>query len=397
MVLGAHLDRTHRGVDRDFLHREGQRLDVELVARLCLQRLECLAQSPHAVHRVALDVQGILTCLDLEVLGEGRRLLAIGVGEERRQRVVPQRRIASVGNVARLVDPVGEKARLEPRIPGGLHEQQQVVRPVARDHRVGRRFLDLGDVGREILDLVHVVDHVSDDRIAVLLGVFARQLLHVMAPAVVLADDVDLAAERIGLLHGDQHRLEADLRIAVPAEVVEVALRAGELHGLGADVDPDDLLAGISRIVLLHVGRDLAADGRGGALDDDLCAIIDRGLELVGRFRRSTLIVVFEQLDPVRPCFFSLELEEAILHGRLEQLARYSLTSGQCLNQRDLDRLGVGGASHAAGYDSQGSGDCSPGHCFPSMFYFFCSHDAGSLSRMPLYQSHKPRQRAGPT
>src|SRR5262249_37922640 len=38
MVLGTHLDRAHRGVDRDLFHGESQRLDAELVAWLGLER-----------------------------------------------------------------------------------------------------------------------------------------------------------------------------------------------------------------------------------------------------------------------------------------------------------------------------------------------------------------------
>ena len=39
-----------------------------------------------------------------------------------------------------------------------------VVRPVAGDHGVRPCLFDLGNVGREILDLVHVVDHVPHEK-----------------------------------------------------------------------------------------------------------------------------------------------------------------------------------------------------------------------------------------
>ena len=70
-----------------------------------------------------------------------------------------------------------------------------------------------------------------------------------------------LGAQRLGVLHRRQQRPQPNLGVAVPAEVIEVALGAGELHGLGTDVEVDDFLAGIAQVVLAHVVGDLAADG----------------------------------------------------------------------------------------------------------------------------------------
>ena len=97
--------------------------------------------------------------------------------------------------------------------------------------------------------------------------------------------------------------LRAHLRVAGEAEVVEVALLAGQLQRLGADVEVDDLLARVAQVVLAHVLGDLPADGRRGALHDDLHAVGDGRLQLVGRAGRAALVVVLDQLtgSPFQP------------------------------------------------------------------------------------------------
>ena len=257
---------------------------------------------------------------------------------------MPDRGGARVGHVAGLVHPVGGEPHLEARVARRLHQQEQIAAPVAGDHGIGSGLLDLGHVGGEVLDLVDVVNHVADHGVAAERGVLLHQPLHVVAPAVVLADHVHLLAERVGVLHRGQHRAQPDLRVAVPAEVIEVAPGAGELHRLRADVEVDDLLARVAQVVLAHVVGDLPADGGGGALDDDVRAVVDGGLHLVRRLGGAALVVVLQDLDAVGPGLLVVELDEPVVDRGQEHLADRGLPARQRLDDGDLDRLRLRGA-----------------------------------------------------
>jgi hypothetical protein len=244
----------------------------------------------------------------------------------------------------------------------GLHQQQQVVGPVAGEHRVGLRRGDLRDVGCEVLHLVDVVQRLLDHLVAARRRVVDDGLLHVLAPGVVLVDRIDLGAQRIGLLHRAHQRLGAHLRIAAEAEVVEVALLAGELQRFGADVEVDHFLAGIAQVVLAHVLGDLPADGRRGALHDQLHAVGGGGLELVGRARGAALVVVLQQLHGLAvPAARGVDLVDGIAHGRAIGLARRGLRARERFEHADLDRRGRCrrcGAAKKAHRGNEGEGEC---------------------------------------
>ena len=155
------------------------------------------------------------------------------------------------------------------------------------------------------------------------------ETLDVVAPAVVLADHIDALAEGVRVVHGQQHCAQPDLGIAVPPEMIEVTFRPGKLHRLGADVEVDHLLAGIAQIVFEHVASDLSADRRGCSLDNDVGAVVDRGLDLIGCFRGAALIVVLEKLEAVRPCLLVVELDQAVVNRGQEHLADRRLAAGQ--------------------------------------------------------------------
>ena len=212
MIVAPHRHGALGGLDRDLLHRQRHLLGADLVAGLAFQGLQGLPKTPDGVYHACLHVDRVCTRLSLEILSEGCALVAVGVGEVGLHGEVAQRRVAGGGDVAGLVERRGEEAPFESGIRGGLQQQQQVVAPVARDDRIGAPRPDLGYVGREVLDLVDVMEHVSHDRVAVLLGVVAREALEVLTPAVVLPDEIDLLAQGARLLRGRHQRPEPAYR-----------------------------------------------------------------------------------------------------------------------------------------------------------------------------------------
>jgi hypothetical protein len=187
------------------------------------------------------------------------------------------------------------------------------------------------------------VQRLLDDLVTAGRGVVDDRALHVLAPRIVLVDGVDLAAQRVGLLHRLHQHLGADLRVAGQAEVVEVALLAGQLQRLGADVEVDDFLAGVAQVVLAHVFGDLAADGRRGTLHDDLHAVGDGRFQLVRGAGRAALVVVFHQLHRLAvPAAAGVHLVDRIAHGGAETLAGRRLRAGQRFEHADLQGRGLG-------------------------------------------------------
>jgi hypothetical protein len=128
--------------------------------------------------------------------------------------------------------------------------------------------------------------------------------------------------------------------------VVEVAFLAGEFERLGANIDVDELFAGVAQVVLAHVFGDLPADGRRGALHDDLHAVCDGGLELVGSTGRAALVVVLQQLHRLAvPATGGIELVGHVARGSSKRQSRRGLRAGQRLDQGDLDGRSSGDAA----------------------------------------------------
>src|ERR1700731_2729492 len=107
---------------------------------------------------VALDEYRILSCLGLEIFGEPSGGLAVGLGVEARDIVVSEGSCASIGDIAWLIEPVGGEPHFKASVARRLHEEQEIAAPVTGDHSIRIGFLDLGNVGGEILDFVNVVD-----------------------------------------------------------------------------------------------------------------------------------------------------------------------------------------------------------------------------------------------
>jgi hypothetical protein len=113
----------------------------------------------------------------------------------------------------------GVEAAVKAHLARGLHQQRQVVAPVAGDHRLRAAGLDLDGVGRKVLHAAHGVQLVAHDGHV---GALRGQLLfglaqHGLAKAVVLADQVH-ALERFVLTHHLHQRGHAHVGMGVKAE-----------------------------------------------------------------------------------------------------------------------------------------------------------------------------------
>ena len=172
VVVGAHLDvadgrRRSSGLRAPCATLTGS-LDLALVA--------AAANRSNAVFEA---IVAELVVLAGEALLERRR-----VGIELRQRVVvifahllddADAVLADGARRAQRAAVVGVPVHLEPGVLAGLDQQQHVVAPVAGDHRVRARGLDLGDVRREVLHLLQRVQLVADDLdVGALLGEHLR-------------------------------------------------------------------------------------------------------------------------------------------------------------------------------------------------------------------------------
>ncbi len=211
--------------------------------------------------------------------------------------VVAKRHLASIGDIAGLVEEGSREPRLETGAAHGLHQQKQVIGPVAGHHRVGMGSLKLGDDRREVLDLIDVVEDGLDNFVAPLVCVALYRVLHVLAPGIVLVDGVDARAECSFLLHDLDQGADPHGRRRRHAEAVELALLAGQLQSFRAVIDVHDLLVRVAQIIFAHVFGQLPADRRGGPLHDHVYTVGDDLLELRRRAAGGASIVIFGEDD----------------------------------------------------------------------------------------------------
>ena len=186
-----------------------------------------------------------------------------------------------------------------------LHQQREVRAPVAGDHGVGARGLDLRDIRREVAHLGQRVQVIADD---LHIGALARQQLlriarHLLSVRIVLVQQVDLLDVLLVLDEGGQ-RFHLHRRVGVEAEVPEAATRRAFLlrrvghRGVdGRVIEVHEFLAGIALVVLVDCIED--GPGRAGAvaLHDVAEALVDGGLERVQAAFRRAFVVEADDLD----------------------------------------------------------------------------------------------------
>ena len=183
-------------------------------------------------------------------------------------------------------------------VVGRLDQERQVGAPVAGDHGVGARRLDLGDVGREVAHLRQRVQVFADDlHVGALdLQVFLGVLGHLHAVRVVLVDQVDLLDVRL-ILHVGGQRLHLHGGVGVQAEVPVAALAVGQVGVDRGVVEVQQFLAGIAGVVLLDRVDDGQRRARAVALQHVAHALVLRRAQRAGGFLRAELVVDADDLE----------------------------------------------------------------------------------------------------
>ena len=112
----------------------------------------------------------------------------------------------------------------------GAHQQRQVVAPIAGEHRLRAAGLDLGRAGQEVAHLALRMQLVADDLHVGPSGLDhrARLLQHVLAEAVVLADEEQALHGAVVAQHVGQRRqphVGVGVKAGVPEDAALVAQR----------------------------------------------------------------------------------------------------------------------------------------------------------------------------
>ncbi len=243
---------------------------------------------------------------------------------------------------------VGDEACVQLGVLGGLDQQREVVAPVAGDHGVGAGGLDLGDVGREILDAADRMQVVADDLhvLAFLRQHFLGVLRHLVAVGIVLADDENLLHLLVTLQEvGD--RLHLHFAVGIEAEVPEAAFLVGQRRVDGGVVEEEHGLVGIARVPLVDRVDQRVRRARAVALSDVTKALVDRRLELDLAFLGAALVVEADEFELL--ALDAALLVDQDLGGFLEALeaglADVGKGPGKRVDVGDLDlRVGAAGS-----------------------------------------------------
>jgi len=253
---------------------------------------------------------------------------------------------------------VGEELAVVAAFVGGLDQQRQVGTPVASDHGVGARGLDLGDVGREIAHLCQWVQVFTHDlHVGALAGqVFLGELGHLVTVRVVLVEQVDVLDVRL-VLHEGGHGLHLHRGIGVEAEVPVAALAVGEVRVHGGVVQEDHFLARVALVVLVDGVDQRAGHRRPVALRDVAHTLVQRGLEGVETFRRAELVVEGDQLELHTGRVALAELLGKELPAAHLVEPERAHQAGLRVDQGDLDRFTLLGEGRAQAQRQGGDGD----------------------------------------
>jgi hypothetical protein len=181
-------------------------------------------------------------------------------------------------------------------IDAGLDQEVHVRAPVAGQQRLRARGLDLGDVGREVLDLAERDQFVTDDlNVRPQLGEVVPHLaLHRLAEQVILVDQVDLGGV---LWQRADHHLGLHAGVQVEAEMPEAALLIGELRRHRTAVQIDDAVVGVALVVLVGGIDQRGGDVGAAALHDEGHVLVGGALQRDQRVRGLRLVVERDQFE----------------------------------------------------------------------------------------------------
>ena len=169
----------------------------------------------------------------------------------------------------------GEELRRQAHLARRLDQQRQVISPVAGDDDLRAAGLNLGCVGQKVLHAPQRMQFVADDRdVGPPRGQQrARLAQHMLAEAVVLAQQVNTLDRRIGAQHFDQRR-EPHVGVRVEAEVPGAAAFVGQDRIDGRVVEQQRAALRLARVVFVQRLDQRSRCGRAVALGDEADAPI---------------------------------------------------------------------------------------------------------------------------
>ena len=261
---------------------------------------------------------------------------------------------------------------VQARVVGRLEQQRQIRAPVAGDHGIGSRLLDLGHIGREVAYLGQrrkVIAH--DLHIGTLsLEQFLGELGHLLAVPVVLVDQIDLLDLGI-VLHECGQCLHLHGGIGIETEMPVAAFAVGEIGIHRSVVQIEQLLALVARIVLFQRIHDRQRRARAIALRHIAHALIHGRAQRGRGLLRAELVVQRHDLELHARGVFLVELFRQQLK-RLELIRSHgSHQTRQGINPGDLDGFTLlsPGSTGTHGHGRDGHCSHNPFHtCLLSPF-----------------------------
>ena len=266
-------------------------------------------------------------------------------------------RLADRGHRAQAVAVERVERNVETCIAGRAHQKRQVVAPVAGDHGVGARRLNLGGVRRKVANPAQRMKLVADDlhARAALRQQVACRARHLAPEAVILVDQVDALRARIGRQHLHQRR-HPHLRVRVEAEMPWAATLVGQ-HRINRRVIEEHLpFAGIALVVAVDRIDQRAGHRRAISLQDEAHALVGRAPQEHQRLLDLTLGVVACQLQRTRALRKLHAAARVDAVDRKLEIARHRLAGigkrpRQAFDHAEPDLLGSRRARCADKYD----------------------------------------------
>ena len=245
---------------------------------------------------------------------------------------------------------VGVDRRGHARLDDRLAETDHVGAPIAGDHGIGARGVDLGGIGCEVLDLADRMQLVADDLDirALLAEEFHRRGRHSFAEGVILTDDVDLADR---LVRGDDvgQCIHLDVGIGVETEMPEIAFLVGQRRIDCRVVQEQHALVGIAPVVLDDRVGERVGDAGTVALEDEADAFADCTLELDQAFLGADLVVQRHHLERPPAEHAALRVDQRL--DRIFEGAKPRLAGGR---ERPGERIDEGQTDRVRGADRRG-------------------------------------------
>jgi hypothetical protein len=225
-----------------------------------------------------------------------------------------------------------------------LDQQRQVVAPVSGENRLRAAGPDLGRIGQEVLDAPHRMQLIAHDLDVRPLGAEHRPRLaqHVLAEAVVLANQVDLLDRSVGAQHLDQRR-QTHVGVRVEAEVPGAAALVGQ-HRIDRRVVQEQHAAlRIALVVAVDRLDQRRRRGRAVALGDEPDALVDGRAQQGDRLFRLAFAVETHQFQFARHAAHLDTAAAVDPLGGPHQVAEHRLAgvgerARQALDQRDPQR-----------------------------------------------------------